>query len=36
MFYTTIIHRKSNPSDNELVHNYLTLIEKEIAKLDST
>jgi len=35
MFYTTIIHRKSNPSDNELVHNHLIRIEKEIAKSDS-
>jgi flagellar biosynthesis regulator FlbT len=35
MFYTTITHRKSNPSNNELVQNHLIRIEKEIAKSDS-
>ena len=34
MFYTTIVHRKSNPSNNELVHNHLIRIEKEIVPSD--
>jgi len=36
LFYTTILHRKAHPSNNELVHNHLTRIEKELAKSDST
>jgi hypothetical protein len=34
MFYTTIIHRKAHPSNNELVHNHLIRIEKEIVTSD--
>ena len=30
MFYTTISHRKSNPSENELIQNYLKRLEEEI------
>lgn len=34
MFYTTIRHRKSNPSNNEVIQNHLTRIEEEMEKLE--